>query len=170
LEGESVRDYLLEISGQLNRTAGGPGFQDVQLQPLNGTTYYEPIDPVGPEFNRRTVYRFTPRGGRSALLDAFDCPDPAASAPRRNVTTTPLQALSLLNNSLVLRAAERLAQRVRGEVESDRQLQVRRTYELVFTRQPDEEELRDAAQLAADHGLDVLCRALLNSNEFVTVE
>ena len=99
LEAESVRDAILVTSGKLNRAMGGPSFEDVNIISNNGTTYYESKDVDGDAFFRRTVYRFNPRGGRSALLDTFDCPDPAATVPRRAVTTTPLQALSLLNNS-----------------------------------------------------------------------
>jgi len=49
------------------------------------------------------------------LLDAFDCPDPSVKTPRRGVTTTPLQALALMNNSFVQRQAEKLAARVMAE-------------------------------------------------------
>ena len=43
--------------------------------------YYEPIDPVGAEFNRRSIYRMWARGGKNPLLDTFDCPDPSTTRP-----------------------------------------------------------------------------------------
>jgi hypothetical protein len=43
--------------------------------------------------------------GKDPLLDAFDCPDPSVKTPRRGVTTTPLQALGLMNGSFVQRQA-----------------------------------------------------------------
>ena len=68
--------------------------------------YYFPFDKDGdPNLNRRTIYRFSPRGRRSAILEAFDCPDPSTTAPKRSVTTTPLQALALLNNDFAVRMA-----------------------------------------------------------------
>jgi hypothetical protein len=170
MEAEVLRDSVLTVSGRLDRRAGGPGFQDVEISPNNGTTYYQPIDREDDELNRRTIYRFWPRGGRSALLDTFDCPDPSATSPRRSVTTTPLQALSLLNNAFVLRMAEHFAGRVEREVGQDPARQVARSYALVYSRSPDAEELRLACRLVHRHGLPALARALLNSNEFLVIE
>ncbi len=170
IEAEALRDALLDIAGVLNPARGGPGFEDVQSTPNNGTTYYTPIDPVGSQFDRRTVYRFTPRGGRSPILDTFDCPDPSGAAPRRSVTTTPLQALSLLNNSFVLRMADHFAQRVKQESAKDTASQVRRVWQLALCRMPDADEEQLSVQLVSKHGLPTLCRALFNSNEFVMIE
>ena len=170
IEAEVVRDAMLQIAGQLNPLAGGPGFEDVSITPNNGTTYYEPIDPTGTEFHRRTVYRFTPRGGRSAMLDTFDCPDPSSAAPRRSVTTTPLQALSLLNSSFVLRMADHLAERVVKEVGTDPVLQVRQIWQHTIVRLPDAEEEKISLELVNEHGLPMLARALFNTNEFVVME
>src|SRR5262249_31115332 len=86
LEAEALRDAMLLAAGLLDRTPGGPGFSDCREQFLNGTTYFEPIDPTTPEGQRRSVYRFAPRGASPGLLDAFDCPDTAAAAPRRVFT------------------------------------------------------------------------------------
>src|SRR5207237_8291833 len=80
IEGEVLRDSLLAITGLLDRSLGGPGFSDYQEASGAGTTYFEPFDPVGPQFHRRSLYRFQPRGANLGLLDVFDCPDPAASA------------------------------------------------------------------------------------------
>jgi hypothetical protein len=170
LEAEAVRDALLAVSGKLTLTMSGPGFQDVKLVPNNGTTYYEPIDVDGDAFFRRTVYRFTPRGGRSALLDTFDCPDPATAAPRRAVTTTPLQALSLLNNPFVLRMASYCADRVAREAGDDQRKQIERAWQLTVGRSPGESELHASRQLVSQHGLAALCRGLFNISEFVLIE
>ncbi len=170
LEAEVLRDSILQVSGKLNLKRGGPGFEDVSITPNNGTTYYEPLDREDDNLNRRTVYRFWPRGGRSALLDTFDCPDPSATAPRRSVTTTPLQALSLLNNAFVLRMAGHFAARVQREAGDEPAKQVERAYQLVFSREPDDEERQLAVDLVAKHGAAALARALFNSNEFVVAE
>ncbi len=136
LEAEAVRDAMLCVSGKLNSAMGGPSLKDVSVIENNGTTYYEPIDVDGSEFCRRTVYRFSPRGGRSSLLDTFDCPDPAATAPRRTVTTTPLQALSLMNNAFVLRMARYFAERVQNQVGDDIDQQVTTAWQLAIARNP----------------------------------
>ena len=72
---------------------------------FKGSNFYESIDEAGPETLRRTIYRFTPRGGRNPFLDTFDCPDPSVTTPKRAATTTPLQALALMNNALVFQMA-----------------------------------------------------------------
>ncbi|APZ96730.1 DUF1553 domain-containing protein [Fuerstiella marisgermanici] len=170
LEAESLRDAMLTTVGKLNDAAGGPSFKDVSVTLHKGTTYYEPIDVDHPDFFRRTVYRFNPRGGRSALLDSFDCPDPAATAPRRSVTTTPLQSLSLMNNVLVLRMSDYFAERVRSEAGDDHAAQITRAWQLAIARDPNESERVLSDKLVAEHGLSALCRGLFNVNEFVVIE
>ena len=170
IEAEVLRDAMLQVAGVLNPIQGGEGFEDVKIVPNNGTTYYEPFDPEGQAFNRRTVYRFTPRGGRSAVLDTFDCPDPSSAAPRRSVTTTPLQALSLLNNSFVLRMSDHFATRVEKEAGKETVPQVERAWQLAFGQLPADDEKQLAIELVTKHGLSSLCRALFNSNQFVVIQ
>ena len=83
------------------------------------------------------------------------------------MTTTPLQALSLLNNSFVLRMAAHLETRVERESGAAPSSQVVRAYELTLGRQPDKEELALAIHLVKRHGAGALARALFNCNEFV---
>ncbi len=169
LEGEAVRDAMLTVAGLLNREIGGKGFSDYKERNFNGTAYFDPFDPAGPAFHRRSIYRFLPRGANQGLLDTFDCPDPSAAAPRRASTTTPLQALVLWNNGFALRMADALAGRITQESPEPEQ-QIRRAWQHIYQRDPSPEEAKLAAKLVADHGLKALCRALFNSNEFVTVE
>lgn len=167
LDAETIRDAMLVVAGQLNAERGGPGYLDVKIvDEGNGTTYYEPIDRDEPAFNRRTIYRFTPRGGRSALLDNFDCPDPAAATPLRTVTTTPLQALSLLNNEFVLRLSEHFADRAQQTTDSPVQV-VEYMFLAALARLPAEDEAEAAVELVKQHGAVALARALFNSAEFV---
>ena len=170
IEAEALRDAMLTVSGTFNEKRGGPGFRDVRLRNYNGTMYYTPFDSENPDLSRRTVYRFSPRGQRSSLLDTFDCPDPSGAAPRRSVTTTPLQALSLLNNAFVIRMAKHFAARVRTEAGEKPEAQVREAFRLAFSRLPDAEDADSASDLVRDHGLEALCRALFNASEFVIVE
>lgn len=169
LEGEAVRDAMLSVSGLLNAEVGGRGFSDYRERNFNGTAYFEPFDPVGPEFHRRSVYRFAPRGANQGLLDTFDCPDPAAAAPRRASTTTPLQALALWNNGFALRAADAFATRATKGTDGA-EAQTRAAWRLALQRDPTADELKIATKLVADHGLKALCRVLFNGNEFVVVE
>ena len=170
LEAESVRDAMLVVAGSLNGQTGGPGYEDVSVISNNGTNYYEPRVVEGEAYFRRTVYRFNPRGGRTALLDTFDCPDPATAAPRRAVTTTPLQALSLLNNSFVLQMSEAFAERVEKMAGTNPSDQVTLAWQIALSRDPDEYERKLSEQLLTRFGLAALCRGLFNSNEFVIIE
>jgi hypothetical protein len=170
MEGEQVRDSLLAAAGLLNEELGGASFSDYQIiDAMNGTVYYEPDDPVGAEFQRRSIYRFVPRGANQGLLDVFDCPDPAASAPRRNATTTPLQALSLWNGSFALRMAEQIATNAAAVHPDSHGEQISFVYRAVLQREPTDDERTASDALVAAHGLRSLCRALINSNEFLTV-
>ncbi|MGL4422048.1 MAG: DUF1553 domain-containing protein, partial [Gemmataceae bacterium] len=113
---------------------------------------------------------FVPRGANPGLLDTFDCPDPSTAAPRRATTTTPLQALTLWNGAFTLRTADAFANRLTREVPKDVSGQVRRAFQLAFQRWPTPAELSAGVTLAEQHGLAPLCRALLNANEFITLE
>jgi hypothetical protein len=165
LEGEAVRDAMLAVSGQLNRSIGGPSFRPFVVKVFN-SNFYELLDPEGPEFQRRTVYRMNVCSAKNPLLEAFDCPDPSVKTPQRGSTTTPLQALGLMNGTFVERQARLLAGRVRGQAQ-DEAGQVERAYRLVLGRTPSPEEKRRAVQLVHEHDLQSLCWVLLNTSEFL---
>ena len=169
LDAESLRDALLRVSGELNAQFGGPPFQDFRTY-ANNSQFYEMLDPVGFEFNRRTIYRTWIRSGRNRFLDAFDCPDPSTTAPRRAVTTTPIQSLALWNNSFVLRMADRLANRVTKAVGDDVRKQTSLAIELAYTRPASDDDLTTGTVFVRQHGLSALCRVILNSNEFLHVD
>ncbi|HEY1599967.1 MAG TPA: DUF1553 domain-containing protein, partial [Pirellulales bacterium] len=170
LEAEAVRDATLAVAGELNPARGGAGFADYKVVLRSGTYTYLPADPIGPEYNRRSVYRTWTRGGRNGLLDAFDCPDPSTTAPRRALTTTPLQALVLLNNSFVLRMADAFACRLEREAGAEVDRQVHLAYQLACARSPADDELATARRVVSEFGLPSLTRAIFNSNEFLYVD
>jgi hypothetical protein len=169
LEAEAVRDAALAVSGQLNPKAGGPSFRpfDTLKFPANA---YVPVDKIGAEFNRRTVYRMNVNSGKEPLLDAFDCPDPSVKTPRRGVTSTPLQALALMNNSFVQRHAGHLAERALAESGNDLPRAIDIAYRLTLGRPPTKEEAERALGAARERSLTNVCWALLNSTEFVYVQ
>jgi len=165
LSAEEVRDAVLAASGKLDRTMGGPGFRLYRYTVDNVATYY-PLETFGPETYRRSVYHQHARSVKPELLGQFDCPDTSLPAPKRVTTTSPLQALALLNNSFMLDQARFLADRVGP---GDAAEQVKRAYRIVFGRDPDDDELSASARFVEEHGLFLLCRALFNANEFVYV-
>jgi hypothetical protein len=172
LEAEAVRDATLAVAGRLDLRLGGPGFQEYQPVKAEGTnTYlYKPVDSANDAFNRRTLYRAWSRGGRSRLLDVLDCPDPSTTSPSRVVTNTPLQALAMLNHAFVLRMADLFAERVAKDVGQNIDKQITQAYRIAYMRLPKEVELATAQRIVEKHGLAVLARAIVNSNEFLYVD
>lgn len=169
LEAEALRDAMLAVSGQLNRSVGGIGFRDVREYKYKGSFFYDPIEQSSPESFRRTIYRFSPRGAKKTMLDTFDCPDPSAMAPKRAVTTTPLQALTLMNNPFVLQTADHYAKHAQSKA-NDIEGQVKHAYFSAYGRAVGETELAEAKQFVEEHGLAAFCRVVFNSNEFLYVQ
>ncbi len=170
LEAESLRDAIVSVAGQLDPELGGIGYRDVREFKYKGSHFYEPLSELGTEKRRRTIYRFSPRGGRNPFLDTFDCPDPSTATPKRADTNTPLQALSMMNNDLIFQMSELLAQRVTRERGTDVNQQVARIYELAFGRLATAAEIEAASQFSSEHGLPALCRVIFNSNEFIFIQ
>lgn len=166
LEAEAVRDAMLVTSGQLDLKMGGPGF-DLFEPNDNYVKVYQTKADYGPAEFRRMVYQSKPRTMLDDFFGAFDCPDAGQPAPKRTSSTTPLQALNLLNSHFAMQQAEAFANRAIKESGPDLTKQIHRTFELIFQRSPTSEERTDALALAKSHGLPALCRALFNSNEFI---
>ncbi len=170
LEAEEIRDAVLVATGQLNSAIGGVGYRDVRHFQFKGSNFYETVNETGPEALRRTIYRFSPRGGRNPFLDTFDCPDPSVTTPKRAATTTPLQALALMNNALVFTLADDFADRMQREAGQTTAAQVKLVYLVAYGREADEQEVQLASGFVNEHGLASFCRVILNSNEFLYVQ
>jgi hypothetical protein len=169
LEAEAIRDSILAVSGKLDLKPGGPGF-DLFEPNTNYVRVFTPKKTFGPAEFRRMIYENKPRMQLDDTFGAFDCPDAGQIAPRRNRSTTPLQALNLLNSAFVIQQAGYLADRVVKESGQDPTAQVTRAFHLAFQRGPGAKELPAAVRLVTTDGLPALCRALLNANEFLYVD
>jgi hypothetical protein len=168
LSAEAIRDSILAVAGVLKPDSGGPGFRLYQYTVDNVATYF-PLEKFGPETYRRSVYLQAARSIRPELLAQYDCPDSSLPEPKRVVTTSPLQALALFNNSFIADMAAQYATRVKQEAGDSVAKQVARAFALAFTREPTPTESQAAERIVQQHGLAALCRALLNANEFVYV-
>jgi hypothetical protein len=167
LEAEALRDALLQTAGSLDLRMGGPGYH---LWEYSGyVIVFKPKPRLGPTEFRRMIYQFKPRLQQDGTFGAFDCPDATTVVARRNVSTTALQALNLLNDPFVLDQADRFAGRVQAEVGSDPVRQVERAFRLALGRSPSEKERSAAVPLVQQHGLALLGRTLFNTNEFLFV-
>ncbi|MBC7852323.1 MAG: PSD1 domain-containing protein [Pirellulaceae bacterium] len=170
LEAETFRDSVLAVSGELDPRLGGPGFRDFKVSSAGNNETYSVFDAVGPEFNRRSLYRTSLRTGTNPLLDLLDCPDPSVATPRRSVTSTPLQALALLNNAFMEHYAQRFAKRVQNQAGDTPAAQVRRACALAFAREPTKNEESFGSEFIAKYGLTQYCLVLLNTNEFLYID
>ncbi|HUG91183.1 MAG TPA: DUF1549 and DUF1553 domain-containing protein [Planctomycetaceae bacterium] len=187
LSAERIRDAILAVSGRLSEAMYGPGVHP-ELPPDYTKREAWKVSEDRTERNRRSVYIFAKRNLPYPLLKEFDFPDMHESCAQRPQTTIAPQALMLLNSELIIDAAEAMAERVRraSAGASPAEL-VTQAYRLAFGREPDSQELHEAAAFLDDHraaaasdgdsqesvpptALADLCHALLNANEFLYVE
>ena len=164
VEAEVIRDGILLASGKLNRKMGGRSYRIHNVK----KTYaqWEVTNNFGPETWRRMIYQERMRRVDDQIFTAFDFPDCGQVRAKRPVSTTPLQALNLMNSDFVVDQAEHIAKRAKDESKGNLTKSVVRAFELVFTRKPNKEELKASVQIAKERGLEIVCRALVNSNEF----
>ena len=168
VEAEVLRDSILAVAGALDRTPGGPGFSLFEPND-NYVRNYLPLDRYGPEGLRRMLYATQVRMEREGTFGAFDAPDGGQVCPERGRSTTPLQALALLNSPFVLEQADALAARLRAELPGQVEDQVRRAFLLTLGEEPSATDLEQALDLVARHRLAALTRALFNSNAFLFI-
>lgn len=172
LDAESLRDAVLQISGQLDLTMGGPSVKQFTLTPgihVTPVVDYAKFDIDSPDLRRRSIYRFLFRTLPDPFMDTLDCPEASQLAPTRTSSVTALQALSMLNNAFVVRQSEHFAERLERDASTLRD-RIRRAFALALGRAPTRAELREFAAHAERHGLANTCRLLFNSNEFMFVQ
>ncbi|MFK8113856.1 MAG: PSD1 and planctomycete cytochrome C domain-containing protein [Rubripirellula sp.] len=164
VEAEVIRDSILQASGSLNTEIGGRSYRIHNEK----KTYaqWEVLDNHGPQTWRRMLYQERMRRVDDGIFTAFDFPDCGQVRAKRPVSTTPLQALNLMNSDFVLEQSKRLADRARRDADGDEAKAVQRCFELLVGRSPEAEEQAACLQLAKQNDLSLVCRALINSNEF----
>ena len=114
------------------------------------------------------IYQERMRRVDDNLFSAFDFPDCGQVKGKRPVSTPPLQALNLLNSKFVTEQTSIIAKKC-IEKTNDMQSAVIMCFELLLHRVPRTDELKLSLKLAEDDGLGFVCRALINSNEFVFI-
>jgi hypothetical protein len=181
LSAEEIRDAILAVSGELDRTPGrGHPFPSPVT---SGYTQHGPFSAVY-DHNQRSVYLMTQRLKRHPFLALFDGPDPNASTADRRLTTVPTQALYFLNSPFVHEKADKLAGRLRSARPDDAQ-RVELAWRLATGRAPTESERAEAAEFLTVYHTELIAagqpnaepaalaayvRCLFASNEFVHVD
>jgi hypothetical protein len=150
LEAEMIRDSALAASGLLSRKVGGPPVKPPQPNSVTEAAYgafkWEPS--AGEDRFRRSLYTFMKRTAPFGMYAVFDGPSGEACVARRDVSNTPLQSLTLLNDEMFLEIARALGRRVFDHAGDDRK-KVEHLVRLVLTRPADETELNDLVQFVA---------------------
>ena len=148
LEAEVIRDAALRVSGLLSERVGGPSVFPPQPAGVTTEGTYGGLDwkvsPAGDRY-RRGLYTFTKRTAPFAMATTFDAPSGEVCVARREVSNTPLQALTLLNDPVFEEAAQALGRLMaaQGGPVEDR---VDALFRRCLTRAPDRDEV---SQLAA---------------------
>ena len=175
LEAEAIRDSLLAISGRLSLLRYGPGVfpslpagMDDLRKPVRKYSAAWDTNETAEDACRRSIYTFQQRSLPSPLMASFDAQVVNKSCPRRSVTTTPLQALSMMNGTLVSQSAAALAHRIEREAGPESRDQIVRLFEIVLSRPPAPDEL--ARFSGFDGSLTRLARVMLSSNAFLYVD
>ncbi|MHB8519595.1 MAG: DUF1549 and DUF1553 domain-containing protein [Limisphaerales bacterium] len=141
LEGETIRDAALAVAGRLNPEMGGPSVFPELPRGMTVRGGWK-VTPDRVERDRRSIYVFVRRNTRYPMFEAFDMPDTHESCPRRNVTTNPIQALTMLNSELTLDWARSFAGRVLESAGARPDRQIETAYRLALGRNPDPGERR----------------------------
>ena len=177
LEAEAIRDSILAVSGQLNTAMFGRGY-DLFAQ-RGGLSGFQPIEQFQGQGLRRMIYAHKVRREREAVFGAFDCPDAGQSTGLRRTSTTPIQALNLLNSVFTIEQSKAFAERLhreagsrgqtgsRGESQADPTQLIKAAYQHSLCRDPTPDEIADALPVVQELGVETLCRALFNCNEFL---
>jgi hypothetical protein len=168
LEAEGIRDSILSVSGVLDFKIGGPGFSGFEVQ-METVRHFFPKKTYGPADWRRMIYMTKVRQEQESTFGAFDCPDGSQGVPKRSRSTTPLQALNLLNSAFVNQQASLFAKRLEKDAGKNVLAQANLAFELCFNRPASAGELKDATSFIKAEGLAQFARAMLNTNEFVFI-
>ena len=171
LDAESIRDSILAVSGKLDLSMGGPSFQDFVIEKPQHSPHYEYQlhDPEDPKSWRRSIYRFIVRSQQQPFMTTLDCADPSMRVEKRNESLSPLQALAMMNNGLVVAMAKHFAERVTKEARG-LEAQTRHAFALALSRNPTPDEIQPLLEYAQREGLENTCRVILNLNEFSFVD
>jgi hypothetical protein len=179
LDAEVVRDASLKAAGVLSPKMGGPGVYPPQPASVTTEGTYGKVDwktSEGEDRYRRSLYTFTKRTAPFAMATTFDAPTGESCLARREVSNSPLQALTLLNDAMFVEAAQALARNVIASAKDDTE-RIIMTFRRCLTRPPSADEMialqsfltkqREHTQ-TEEAQWTALARAVLNFDEAIT--
>jgi hypothetical protein len=168
----------LAASGLLDRTIGGPSVFPSQPTGVYSFTQVPKQWKTSPGTDRyrRGMYTFLWRSAPHPGLALFDAPDAGATCTRRHRSTTPLQALTLLNDASQVECAKSLAMNLKSINGSAKRVDL--VFQRCLNRPPTTAEAKllcefieqEMVTTSENESLIALCRVMLNSEEFLTRE
>jgi hypothetical protein len=164
VEAEVIRDSILQASDTLDRTIGGRSYRIHNVK--KRYAQWKVTDNHGSETWRRMIYQERMRRVDDQMFTAFDFPDCGQVRAKRPVSTTPLQALNLMNSDFVMDQSSLIAERARQDTNDHPELAIQRCFELLLGRPPTIKEQASCLDLVREKELQLVCRAIINSNEF----
>lgn len=195
MEAEIIRDAALRASSLLSEKMGGPSVYPPQPSGATEIAFGSPAWPTstGDDRYRRSVYTFMKRTAPFAMFNTFDAPTGESCVPRRDVSNTPLQALTLLNDVFFVEVSQAMG-RILASEEGSVEARVRAAFRRCLTRPPTDDEVGVLVKFVAvqkrrvaGHELDAkliagegpgdlveravwtaLVRAILNLDEMIT--
>ncbi len=170
VEAEVVRDVALAASGLLSNKLGGPSVIPPVPQNLLNYNYVVPTywtAATGPDRYRRAVYVFRKRSMPDPVMASFDSPNGDFSCARRVRSNTPLAALTGLNETIFVEAAQAMALRVLREGGTDDTMRTEYAYLLCTSRKPSAGELMAVKELLNEQRKRI-AEGWLNPREIAT--
>ncbi|MEO8126839.1 MAG: DUF1553 domain-containing protein, partial [Bryobacteraceae bacterium] len=175
LEAETLRDSMLSVAGQLEKSPGGPGvFLDIPSDVAEGFEFFKWFPSDERDQRRRTIYTFQRRSVMNQMVEVFDGANMSETCARRSTTTVAPQAFTLLNSEFTNNEAKHFAQRVIELAGPARDKQIQKAFWLAVDRAPSSIEAQRAAALyeksPPDQALTRLGVVLFNLNEFLYLD
>jgi mono/diheme cytochrome c family protein len=152
VSAESVRDLALSASGLLDRRVNGPSVYPPLPPGVIELAFVDVINrgpwktSTGGDRFRRGVYTFFQRTSPYPMLTLFDAPDSNVTCTRREKSNTPLQALTMWNDAVIMECAQQMVLRVFREVDGEAN-RMERAFVLCVSRRPDDRERKVMAEL-----------------------
>jgi len=184
LEAEAIRDALLAVSGQLDKTLGGPSSLGVENRKhvFNHTSE----DATTYNINRRSLYLPIIRNNLYEVFTLFDYADASLLNGNRSSTIVAPQALFMMNSDVVTNSAEQLARNILTISQLDDRSRIERIYQMAYGRLPSRKEVARAKIFLQSYAQTItaadanpqqihsqmwrsLCHVILAANEFIYI-
>jgi len=184
LEAEEVRDAMLAVSGQLDRTLGGS-----LLNVKNRAYFFDHTSKDLTDYSspRRSIYLPVVRNNVYDLFQLLDYPDAAIPTGDRSTTTVAPQALLMMNSDFVAKASTELATRLLSQQQADDATRISEMYQLAYGRDVTPEEVEQSRSFVTEiekalqptdpdpanrhrRAWATLCQVVLAANEFIYLQ